>query len=174
MSEEVVKFENNQKNINLMGVNIDISTIIGNKLAEQWIGGLDEEHTKLILDFLTNQYFEIKTYDWQDLKVKTKENDQWNTKVYPLDQAKAVFAEKTKEELLKKVNAIIESKSYQDELDKIADELITYAIEGYKEDLKKELRVRLVDNVLSPTPEYGGRGLYGIVNDIISSRFNSF
>lgn len=168
MSEKL-KFEDDKKTVNTMGINIDIASIIGTQIAEQWLGSLDEEHMEVMINFLTDEYFEVKKYDWQDIKLKTAKVQYG--KQYPIDMVKQVFGEKTKEALINRVDEIIQSKNYKEEIDKIANELIDYAINGYKEDLKKELRQRLVNNVLAPTPEYGNESLITIINKIIDYRF---
>lgn len=158
------------KELNVMGVNINIAEILGDKIAKEWIGSLSEEHMKAIFNYLTEEYFTVDKYT-DEVHIKRK-TDKWNPNGYLIDQVKTYFASATKEILLDGVNAIINSSSYKDRINEIANELVEYAIEGYKEDLKKELRTRLVDNVLSPEPSYGNVSLYSMVNSIIDSRFS--
>lgn len=158
----------NGKELNMMGVNINIAEILGDKIAKEWIANIDEDKIKKIIDFLTSEYFTVEKYTGE-IKVKAATNSWDNTK-YPIDQVKTYFALATKDLLTEKVKEIINSTSYKEEINNIAEELVEYAIEGYKEDLKTELRTRLVDNVLSPDVSFGKVSLNAMINSIIDSR----
>lgn len=163
-----LELKNNGKDLNVLGVNINIAEILGEKIAKEWIGSLDESHMESIIKYLSDEYFTIDKYT-DEVKIKHATRD-WDSKKYPIDTVKSYFSSATKDLLLEKVKEIINSTEYKETIDKMAEELVDYAIEGYKEDLKKELRTRLVDNVLAPTPSYGDIDLYTIINSLIDAR----
>ena len=70
---------------------------------------------------------------------------------------------------MKKVDEIISSEDYQKKADEIANELVEYATNGYKDDMKRQIRERLVGNVIGD-PFYNGRSL----QDIIDERIQKF
>ena len=77
------------------------------------------------------------------------------------------------EELSKKVEEIIESTDYQKKIDEIANELVDYSINGYKEDMKNRIRERLVGNVMESAPYYCGVSLHDIINQAIDRRLGN-
>ena len=179
MSEEK-KMENGK--IDVMGINIDISQVLGAKIVDQYIAQLSEEDMQKIMTYISSDLFEetsIYNYDIgkmvNTLKVKTQTKNRWGDTV--TDECaignliKNYFNNRINEELKKKVEDIISSTDYQKKIDEIANELVEYSINGYKEDLKNMLRQKLVDNVLSPEPVYG-MPLSALINRIIDDRFN--
>lgn len=117
---------------------------------------------------MTSEYFTVEKYTGE-IKVKDATSSWDNTK-YLINHVKTYFALATKDLLTEKVKEIINSTSYKEEINKIAEELVEYAIEGYKENLKTELRTRLVDNVLSPNVSYNRISLYNMINFIIDDK----
>lgn len=167
MSEEL-----NMKNdgsMDIMGVNINISEILGGKIANEWIASLDKEHMDAIIEHLTKEYFKTTAID-KKIIIKTAISD-WDRQKYPIDAVQIAFAKKTKELLTERAEEIIKSAEYQKAINQMAEELVQYAIEGYKEDLKKEIKTRLVDNVLY-TPTYCGENIVALINRVIDSRLH--
>lgn len=180
MSEQI----NNGK-LDVMGINIDISQVLGQKIVDQYIAQLTEEDMKTIMDFISQDFFVKKShcvfnYDTNqyDTKmvahVKEREKDKWgNYKTRDLTIGELIqkqFNNRISEELTKKVENIIATSDYQEKIEQIANELVDYSINGYKEDMKNRIRERLVGNVMDGTPYYDGYSLVGIINQVIDER----
>lgn len=173
--------------MDLMGMNIDISQILGEKIIDQYIAQLSPEDMQKIIDHISSDLFEtVKERNWETgeynvstkVRVERKEKSCYGGTKYVNDEyaignlIKKLFNQRIKEELTKKVEEIIKSTDYQDKIDDIANELVEYSINGYKEDMKARIRERLVNNVVDPTPFYDGIDLRGIINQEINNRFN--
>ena len=171
--------------LDLMGMNIDISQILGEKIIDQYIAQLSPEDMQKIMDHISSDLFEtIKTKNWEtgEFNVTTKvhverKEEKWGRTEYVKDEyaigniIKKLFNQRIKEELSKKVEEIIASTDYQNKIDEIANDLVEYSINGYKEDMKARIKTRLVDNVMDPYPYYGGQDLRNIINEEINKRF---
>ena len=167
--------------LEMMGINIDISQILGQKIVDQYIAQISEEDMKTVMDYISADLFsETSVYNYElnervnKLTIKQREKDRWGsytTKEIPIGEIiRNHFNERIKEELKKKVEEIIATSDYQQKVDEIANELIDYSINGYKEDMKQRIRERLVDNAFRTEPTYGGCSLSNLVNQIIDER----
>ena len=180
---EEKKIEN--RKLDIMGINIDISQVLGTKIIDQYLTQLSEDDLKKIFSYISSDLFENDTiYSSEDskhikvLKIKERKRDQWgnySTKEIPIGEyIKNHFNDRIKEELKKKVEEIIASDDYQERIDEIANELVEYSINGYKEDMKTRIRERLVGNVLDAEPVVDGNSLIGLIYKCIDERvFNS-
>jgi len=172
MSENIKNGE-----MNVMGVNVNISQILGDKIVDQYLAQLKEEDMQTLMSYITSDLFtEVGYYKAEDSKliVKERRKDQWGNyrdKEIPIGELiKNHFNNRIKEELKKKVEEIIASTDYQERIESIANELVEYSINGYKEDMKDRIRERLVGNVLDTEPRYYGISLYDIINKVINER----
>ncbi len=171
--------------MDVMGINIDISQVLGQKIVDQYMAQLTEEDMKTIMDFISKDFFVKKSqsifnYDTQkyDTKmvayVKEREKNQWgNYKSNEMtigELIKKQFNEKIREELTKKVEEIVATTDYQEKIEQIANELVDYSIDGYKEDMKNRIRERLVGNIMNAEPYYGGINLRSLINEEINKR----
>ena len=164
------KVENGK--VEVMGINIDISQVLGQKIVDQYIAQLRDEDVETLMKYIGEDLF-TQTYD-NKLIIKRREKDSWGnykTKEIPIGELiKNQFNERIKEELSKKVEEIIASTDYQKKIDEIANELVDYSVNGYKEDMKARIRERLVGNVLSESAQYCGVPLRSIINQEIDKR----
>ena len=167
--------------LEMMGINIDISQILGQKIVDQYIAQISEEDMKTVMDYISADLFsETSVYNYElgervnKLTIKERAKDRWGsytTKEIPIGEIiRNQFNERIKEELKKKVEEIIATNDYQQKVDEIANELIDYSINGYKEDMKQRIRERLVDNAFRTEPTYGGYPLSALVNRILDER----
>lgn len=157
--------------MNLAGININLAEIMGGKIVDQYFAQLDEEHMSAILNYINDTVFEEKKFNWQDIKIKEKTGYYYNDQTL-MQRVKNEFAKQTQDMLMEKVKEIIESQNFKDQVDEIANELVQYAIEGYKEDLQKYLREKLVYNVLRPEPTYGGMSLSSYIEQTVRNILN--
>lgn len=155
-----------------MGINIDISQVLGQKVVDQYLAQLRDEDIENLMKYISEDLF-TQTYD-NKLIIKRREKDSWGsykTKEIPIGELiKNQFNERIKEELSKKVEEIITSTDYQKKIDEIANELVDYSINGYKEDMKSRIIERLVGNVIDSTPYYCGNSLLDLINQAIDMR----
>lgn len=170
--------------MDVMGINIDISQILGQKIVDQYMAQLTEEDIKIVMDYISQDFlvkknqsvfnYDTAQYDTKMVAhVKEREKDSWGN--YKINQQLTIgelirqqFNNKIKEELTKKVEEIIATSDYQEKIEQIANELIDYSINGYKEDMKNRIRERLVGNMMDATPHYCGVDLKYIIQDEIN------
>ena len=173
------KIENGKMDI--MGINIDISQVLGQKIIDQYIAQLSDDNIKEIMKYISSDLFSeqsvynIETKDYVDkLVVKKREKNQWGDykeKEIPIGELiKNQFNERIKDSLLKKVEEIIASTNYQNKINEIANELVDYSINGYKEDLKNRIRERMIGNIMDESPKHCGQSLLHIINYEIDKR----
>lgn len=181
MNNEVsaaVKTENTEmiKNgeMNLAGMQIKISDIIGDKLVDQFIASISpeqmeevthaffkevfEEVTREEFDASSNKYKTIKSYGFK----KKGESGSWghrsDTPVY--ERAKATIRGTYTVMIEQKIIDYMQSQEFKDKAEVIAKEISDYALEGYKEDVIKGVRSRMVEPVLYPyTPDINIRNI---------------
>ncbi len=165
--------------VNMMGLNIDLSKTIGDMLADQYIAQLSPENTKILMDFITQDLFKTESrYDYSEsifkeiLVVKEGKKNNWGetTKYSIGEMIRDRFNKRIEEELIKKVDEIIATADYQERIDKIANDLVDYSITGYADDMKNRIRERLVGGVIDPYPSYGGMNLRDLIHQCISER----
>lgn len=166
MSEEI---KNGKTKV--MGIDIDISEVIGNKIVDQYLAKLTDEDIEKIMDYISDDLFK-KRLDGSTV-IKTHKTDSWGNprgdKTIS-EITKDIFNERIKGELIKKIEEKIQSDDCQQKINEIADEIIDYSIDGYREDMKNRIRERLVGNVMDAEPMYCGRSLLSIINEIIDKR----
>lgn len=158
--------------VEVMGINIDISQVLGEKIVNQYIAQLKDEDIKLLMKYISDDLF-TSTYD-DKLVVKKRKKDQWghyiNEEIPIGELIKNQFNSRIKEELSKKVEEIIASTDYQEKIEEIANDLVEYSINGYKEDMKNRIRERLIGNVMNGSPQYCGVPLTVLINREIDKR----
>ena len=173
----------NAGKVNVMGIDINITQVLGEKIIDQYLAQLSEEDMQQIIDYISADLWSIqKRHDYnlqkdvQQKFIKEPEKDYWGhpkSGSYAIgSEIKKHFNQRIGEALKVKIAEIIESTDYQQKIEEIANELVEYSINGYKEDMKARVRERLVGNVMDGSPVYGGQSLAQIVNDIVSSRLN--
>lgn len=159
--------------LSTLGVDIKISDIIGEKLVNQWIARLSEDDMNVIFKAIDDEVFENQLYsDRLTFKTRVLVDDRWSTKYEdsPIWKiAKQKITASISEDIAKRVDAIIASEEYQKRASDIANEIVEYATEGYKDDLKKRIYERLVLNTTESMPQYCGQDLRSIIRDEIQN-----
>ena len=171
--------------MDVMGINIDISQVLGQKIVDQYMAQLTEEDMQTVLDYISQDFFVKKNqnvfnYDTNqyDTKMVTyvKEREKnyygnYNTNEMTIGELiKKQFNERIREELTKKIEEIIATSDYQEKIEQIANELVDYSVNGYKEDMKNRIRERLVGNVMDGQPYYDGVNLRYLIQEEINKR----
>lgn len=171
--------------MDVMGINIDISQVLGQKIVDQYMAQLTEEDMQTVLDYISQDFFVKKNqnvfnydtnkYDYKMVTcVKEREKDNWgnykDNKLTIGELIKNQFNDRIREELTKKVEEIIATDDYKEKIEQIANELVDYSVNGYKEDMKNRIRERLVGNVMETTPYYDGVDLRYLIQEEINKR----
>lgn len=158
----------NDGKIDLMGINIDISTILGDKLVDQFLAQLTPEDMEKLMISIRSDIFDGCG------NIKNTLPNQYGFGRYSdktlVEIIREKFNEKFKEIILEKIDEIINSEEYCQKAEEIANELVEYATEGYKKDMKRRIEERLVGNVLNEQPMYNNSSLVAIINDVINNR----
>ena len=159
--------------LNAMGMDINISEVIGSKIVDQWLATISEDDMALILKAIDEEAFG-HTYDDHKYFVKEKKNGTGyyaQSEVTPLwREIQKRFQEKFCDQIMDKMIEVMDSEAYKKRVDEIAQEIMDYAVEGYANDLKSRVNERLVGNVLDGAPRYDGLSISEIVAMEISKR----
>lgn len=176
-------------NLNMLGMQIKISDIIGDKIVDQFMATMTAEQIDAITKVLFDEVFEsVMKKEWhentgnyteiQSIKFKTEKEKSnsysWGSHEYtPIyNRAKSTIMTKYAEIIENKVIEYLESDEYKAKADQIAKDIINYAIEGYKEDIIQGIRNRLVLPALCPNPE--NTDLKQVIqNEIISNQYQN-
>ena len=188
MSNEIsatVKTENKDLikdgKMNLAGMQIKISDIIGDKLVDQFIASISpeqmeevthaffqevfEEVTRNEFDTSSNKYKTIKSYGFK----KKDEADRWghkyDTPIY--ERAKSTIRGTYTQMIEQKIMDYMQTKEFESKAEIIAKEITDYALEGYKQDMINGVRKRLVDPVMYPELPVTN------IRDIVRSELNN-
>lgn len=105
----------------------------------------------------------------------TKKNNYYNTPSTPstlATYAESLLAEKMKEKIKAKVEEITSSEEFLFKADQIAQEIVDYATEGYKKDMKARVYERLVANTVDSGIYYGGVDLKSIIYEVVDERLS--
>lgn len=140
MSEENIK---DPRKLEVMGVNIDITSILGNKIIDQYLAQLSEDDMNTIIKFMDEDIF--KTNHNGERCVKSKGDSSWG-KTEVMDFVKCEFNKKYKEILLEELLKKLQTDEYKEKIAKVIDEIIEYSIEGYKQDLIACIKQKMINN----------------------------
>lgn len=161
--------------INLEGLNIDLSVILGEQLASEYFKHISEEQLQVLFDYMTSEIW-TKERDWSKEEMSEKyvlnyqkRDSYYNSKSEApaiAQYARKQLEEKLKEDIAKKIEEIVETDEYKKRADEIAQEIVEYATEGYKKDMMARVKARLVEDPLSSNL-FGGIDLRGIVREEI-------
>lgn len=145
--------ENPDKTINMMGMQVDLSSKFGEELAKILSCQLTEEEMECLITYLKSEFFDNRyNYTTQQDEIAIKhvlrkqysyEDGKYEPQSPIVMEAKKRFDAKIKDELNKKIDEIISSTDYQERIDIIANEIVDYSVEGYKEDMKRAIRYRM-------------------------------
>lgn len=159
--------------LNAMGMDINIAEVIGSKVVDQWLAAISEDDMALILKAIDEEAFG-NTYDDHKYFVKKKKNGDGyyaQTEETPLwREIQKRFQEKFCEQIINKMNEMMESEEYKKRVDNIAQEILEYAVEGYAKDMKERIKERLVGNILDSAPRYDGISISEIVAEEVNRR----
>ena len=180
MSDEIMQNGNTNLikdgEMNLAGMQIKISDIIGDKLVDQFIASISQEQMeevthemfKEVFEEVERQEFDTSEQKYKSIKsfgFKKKEDSEsrWgsekkDTAVY--ERAKETIRVTYTNMIEQKIMDYMKSEEFEKKAEKIAKEISDYALEGYKIDVQASVRRRLVDPVEFPNyPELNIRNI---------------
>lgn len=167
--------------MNLAGMQIKISDIIGDKLVDQFIASISpdqmeevthaffrevfEEVERNEFDTSENKYKTIKSFGFKKKGDRDRWGDKVDTPVY--ERAKSTIGSTYANMIEQKIMDYMQSKEFENKAEIIAKEITDYALEGYKQDMINGVRKRLVDPVLYPEMPVTN------IRDIVRSELNN-
>ena len=145
-----------EEKVTINGIDINIAEVLGDKLINQWFSRLSDERLDMVMKQISDLLFEeTKRYGSDDVvvNIKTSVTDgsgyYSKTTEYPLwKYVRKEFSKRFENLIQDKVNEYLATEEIKARLEKYTQEIIDYAIDGYKEDLKTRIRERMVNNVL--------------------------
>lgn len=180
--------------LNMLGMQVRISDIIGEKIVDQFMATFTPEQMEAITRALFDEVFQKydkRVYDEDSKEYKTIECTEFKTKIEvkynnyssrtkyedtPIySRAKATIIDKYSEMISQKVEEYLNSDEYKAMAEEIAKDIINYAVEGYKADVIKGIRERLVLPVVQPNYEaYVTENIAKTVSGEIMGMHNSY
>lgn len=161
--------------INLEGLNIDLSVILGEQLASEYFKHISDEQLQVLFDYMTSEIWK-KERDWSKEEMSEKyvlnyqkRDSYYNSKSEApaiAQYARKQLEEKLKEDIAKKIEEIVETDEYKKRAEEIAQEIVEYATEGYKKDMMARIKARLVEDPLS-SDFFGGINIRSIIREEI-------
>ena len=173
---DVVKVSNNTDlSFEIGGVNVPIGQILGEKLVASIMERITEEEFEVLYKYMHDQTWKKNYYDEKIVLNYTKKDNYYGTKETPptlATYAESLLSEKMKEKIKAKVEEITSSEEFLSKADQIAQEIVDYATEGYKKDMKARVYERLVANTVDSGMYYHGVDLKSIIYSCIEERLH--
>lgn len=182
-SDKITKNEYGQAN--MMGIELQFSKILGDVVVENYLKTISDEDMALITEYMTKDLFSmVHDFESEDPKAMKKvvksdwsepNSGGWGSRDVKSvgSEIKEMFNSRVKDELKEKMTEIIKSKEYSEKIDMIANEVVDYCINGYKEDLKNSIREKLIGNIMSNDDcYYGGTKLNDAIRNAVDNYLN--
>lgn len=171
---DIVKVSNNSDlNFEIGGVNVPIGQILGEKLVANLMERITDEEFEVLYNYMHDQTWKKDYYSEKMILNYTKKDNYYNTPQTPptlATYAENLLVEKMKDKIKAKVDEITSSEEFLSKADQIAQEIVDYATEGYKKDMKARVYERLVANTVDAGMYYGGIDLRSLINQCINER----
>ena len=171
---DVVKVSNNTDlSFEIGGVNVPIGQILGEKLVANLMERITDEEFEVLYKYMHDQTWKKDYYSEKTILNYTKKDNYFNTPQTPptiATYAENLLVEKMKDKIKAKVEEITSSEEFLSKADQIAQEIVDYATEGYKKDMKARVYERLVANTVDAGMYYGGQDLRYIIHQCLDER----
>lgn len=171
--------------VNLDGLDIDLSVILGEKIAEEYYHHITEEQLQCIFNYMTEDIWRLEPTYYQDEKMPKevyrlkyhKSSNYYDTKDEPpkiASYAKKQLDEKIKIDVINKIEEIISTEDYSKKVEEIAQSIIDYVTTGWQEEMKNRIMMKLIsDNVEGGQYTYMGLNLKEIIHQEVGSILNN-
>lgn len=178
-----IQVDTKNDNLNVLGLNFQISNLVGDTIVANYLEQLSEEDLQIIYDGISSVLFNItydKTYDTESQEyIKTEEKklylerevvdrNSWSAhgthmEYTPLCSAiNEAIKDQMSKDVLEKTQEIINSDTYKERVEKISNEIVDYITNGYVEDVKSALYRKLVGDTINPGNPYNNPNVCGI------------
>lgn len=175
LSDTVKVLNNNDLSFEIGGVNVPIGQILGEKLVATLMERITDEEFEVLYKYMYDETWK-KDYTGEKVILNyTKKDSYYNTPSTPptlATYAESLLSEKMKDKIKEKVEEITSSEEFLLKADSIAQEIVEYATEGYKNDMKKRVYERLVANTVDAGMYYGGVDLRSIILQCVDDRLS--
>ena len=175
LSDTVKVLDNRDLSFEIGGINVPIGQILGEKLVASLMERITEEEFEVLYKYMYDETWK-KDYSGEKVILNyTKKDSYYNTPSTPptlATYAESLLSEKMKDKIKEKVEEITSSEEFLTKADQIAQEIVEYATEGYKKDLKNRVYERLVANTVDAGMYYGGVDLKSIIYQTIDERLS--
>lgn len=168
LSDSVRVTNSNTMDFEVAGVNVSIGKLLGDKIVEEMMTRITPEEMQCIFDYMKKETWSVNYQKEPILNWKRENSYSSNTKPPELATfAYNLLRDRLKEAIQIKVEEIVKSEEFIEKADVIATEIVEYATEGYKKDMKSRIYERLVGNVTDGCVSYGGISLIDLIRSEI-------
>lgn len=184
MENITLKETNNQnlvdKNLNMDigGINLSLQEILGNMIVEKYIAQITPDVMEKVFEQINEHIFDVaqdlETGDNKVIGIKKQVKkssgyytDYEDTPLWKVTKNK--FTKEFSDQIEKKIEEIMGTDEFRSKVDKVAQEILDYAVDGYKSDLITTIRARLIGDKLEIYPKYGGSDLRQVIHDTVAS-----
>lgn len=164
-------------NENNGGIELNLIPQLSEKLVNAWLESITEDDLAAIVLQINNEACTtVDKYINGDTCIKVKNikerkpRDRWSSydEETPLwHDVKCRFHDKFIDQLNEKIDEILSSDDFKNKVDTLANEVIDYALEGYKKDMVDRIRQRMVGNVLDGPICYDQYDLKQVIHECI-------
>ena len=163
------------------GIELNFTQALADTIVSQYMTSIGEDVLKNTFDLMNEKYLQDKLADPKNFKFKLKEyTGGWNSKYEDTKLGSVIdhiIADKYGNTITEYIDEYMKTDEFKEKLKKMADEVIDYALNGYKEDMIKRLRERLVGNAYSTSIWEDGQSIddkvHGTIRDVMQSHMNA-
>ena len=162
--------------VSALGIDVDISSILGEKIIDQVMARLTPEQMNELVDYVISNLFVKNKYDPGKIEILDDDSDTRrkessfygrNPRIYLSDVLRSKVSSVLSQNIVDECIKIIETDEYKEKAKEIAEEIVEYATEGYKKDMKTRIYERMVNDTISSEPMYNHVNLRGIIQEEI-------
>jgi hypothetical protein len=176
--------ENPDKTINMMGMQVDLSSKLGEELSKILSCQFTEEEMEALLTYIKSDMFTTsksfnenekdKVLVKQILKKSYYSDDKYEPASPIVTYVAQEFHRRYKDMIVAEVDKILASEEYVQRIEKIAQDLVDYVSEGYKEDLMNSVRARMCTLADPGMNNFAAANLKQTVQSEINDMLNAY
>lgn len=169
MADEKVTTNTKEGKVNVLGMDFQISDLVGDQIVAKWIAQLSEEDMQLIYDGIDKILFDVdehKSYNYEtheyekhpekflSIEREVKDNT-WSSSTHKeYKPLYTIVSERIRDQMctdiMKRTEEIINSEAYKEKVENIANNIIDDITTGYYEAVKEGIMHKLVGDTLLP------------------------
>lgn len=154
------------------GIELNFTQTLADSIVSQYMTTIGEDVLKNTFEAMNRKYLDTK-YDYsksEDIQtLKLDEKDRWGN--YPDNsitrQIDKLIAKEYGDAILENVREYMKTDEFKVRLKNMTDEVVNYALEGYKEDMITRLRERLVGNAYASVIYENGAAIDQKITDAV-------